>query len=404
MSAIHELYKKLDITLSNGTVENNIYTILAQIVSAAYRQINISDEGYCFKFNLPIQTIHKLTNDLNLTEKEISDAFVKDWGSQLTIMHKDLYYQILLLLLYYSIKKDKQFLSVNSLMIILMKVWNGRKHTFFKYCDKRVMHYVINNMTSNRHEVTKCSDPVNLLKEYFVPSILKKYGPEIDENPEKLKRLFEQCYSRIYQLFVQNPRYNPATQKNEAQGGLLPLYMKAKKEGLYMQSSNIQMGEDEPSFDVYTTSNNRDEITNTVVDNIVMNTSQHYPNTIIDQINKNTKVATKNIVKILSAIHNHQYHEVLTDIISIILSKTNVIDKSDICNPNFKSNIKKNIIASKNNTDIKKLQILLNKMLETILPQIGNISLSQYSNVHQMQIRNVIIYGLEYNLIKNICR
>lgn len=401
MSAIKEVYKDVENSLKSTKTENHVFTTLTKIISNAYMQVMSSEDGYCFKFTLPISTINRLYTDLNIDQQKVSDAFMKDWGPKLTSMHQDSYYQMLLLLIYYGIQNDRKYLADNALMVILMKIWNGRKHTFFKFCNPKIMNYVINNMTSSRHNVSKYPNPVSLLKDYFVPTLMKKYQPEIKNDITKVKRLFEQCYSRVYELFVQNPRFNIDTGKNEAQGGLLPLYMKAKKEGLYMQSSTT---DDDSQFGDYASSSNREKITQYVVDGITMSPNPQYPNTIVQNINKSTKVSNKIITSILKELHNHKYYDHLTDIISLILSKTNVVDKTDICNPNFKSNIRKNIISSKNNADIKKLQQLINSLLDVILPKIVGTELNQYSNVHQLQIRNVIIYGLEYNLVKTMCK
>ncbi|MFW6219379.1 MAG: hypothetical protein ACOC33_00795 [bacterium] len=403
MSQLNVVYKDVEQSLSTHRSDNKIFIELTKMISNSYTQMLASDEGYCFKFSLPISGVNRFYSDLKLDQQKISDAFIKDWGPRLTVMHKDPYYQILLLFIYYAIQNNKKYMAENALMVLLMKIWNGRKHVFFKYCDKKVMHYVINNMTNNRHEVTKYANPVSLLKDYFVPTLLKKYSPEIKNDIQKLKRLFEQCHSRIYQLFVQNKRYNPATNRNEAQGGLLPLYMKAKKEGLHMQSTTIY-GDDESGFDEYSSANNRDKITNQVVDNITMNSNPQYSNAIIQNINKQTKVSNRIIVSILREMHNHKYHDTLIDIISILLSKMNIVDKSDICGSSFSNQIKNKIIKSKNNTEIRKLHMLINSMLDEILPKIANTKLSQYSNVHQMQIRNVIVYGIQHNLVKTVCR
>lgn len=402
MSAINEVYKDVEKSLSSKQMENYVFTTLTKVISNAYTQIMSSDDGYCFKFTLPMTVVNKLYSDLNLDQTKISNAFMKDWGPKLTRMHQDSYYQILLLIIYYGIKNNRKYLTDNALMLILMKIWNGRKRTFFpKFCNPKIMNYVVNNMTTSRHNVSKYPNPVSLLKDYFVPTLTKKYENEIKNDIHKLKRLFEQCYSRIYELFVQNPRFNIDSGKNEAQGGLLPLYMKAREEGLYMQNTST---DEESQFSDFSSSSNREQINQHVVDAITMNPNPQYPNTIIQNINKMTKVSNRIIHNILKELHNHKHYDYLIEINSLILSKTNVVDKSDICNPNFKANIRKNIIKSKNNTDIKKLQSLINELLDKILPKVVGTNLNKYSNVHQLQIRNVIIYGLEYNLVKTMCK
>ena len=163
------------------------------------------------------------------------------------------------------------------MMCVLMKIWNGRKVRYIKFCDKKVMKYVTTHMVTKKHSVSKFDSPISLLHDYYVPTLTNKYGPEIKRNPIKLKRLFEQMFSRINQLFIFNPRRNLVTGKNEAQGGLLPLYMKAKQEGMSISSPSINMGDDEPGFDQFSTVHIRDEMTNDIADYITMNPNPKYP-------------------------------------------------------------------------------------------------------------------------------
>ncbi len=68
------------------------------------------------------------------------------------------------------------------------------------------------------------------------------------------------------------------TGKSVAQGGLLPLYIKAKKDGLYLTKPQSQS---EETFDSQITVNNREEIIQDVCNNIVMNSFPHYPSEFI---------------------------------------------------------------------------------------------------------------------------
>ena len=95
-----------------------------------------------------------------------------------------------------------------------------RRQDFLPYCDPNIMKYVIQNMLSNKFHASKHDSPLQLLANYFVPTLLKKYGPEIKNNSSKLRNIFMQSYSRIYQLFSQQPRIDPATGEKKATGGL----------------------------------------------------------------------------------------------------------------------------------------------------------------------------------------
>jgi hypothetical protein len=407
VSALETYYQdKVFPQLQDKQKETLIFTELAKMVSQAYTANMNSDESYCFKFNIPLAGVNNFYKILSLNPVEVGLNYKSDWGNTLTAMHKDPYYQILLLIIYHAIKQKKEPLAVNALMVLLLKIWNGRKSHFFKYCDKRVMKYVVSNMLTNRHGMSKFETPFTLLKDHFTPTILSKYGPEIDNDIVKLKRLFEQCYARVFQIFAFNPRTNIQTGKPEAQGGLLPLYMKARAEGHYITKPTISSGEDNeaPGFEEYATTHNRDEIINKTVDFIVMNKQVSYPTSLISDINKKTNVSNKIIEKILESIHNHDYYDLLQNMIILILSRCKISSVGDICKGGFSNNIQKNIISSKNNDEINKLQKLIDIILGKIFTESLNLRFDNYSVVHKIKIRNVIIYALEYNLFRVNCR
>jgi len=415
VSEITKLHKELQqIFHADPRIERQVYQEISRFVSTAFSQSMSSDEGYCFKFTLPMAGVLKLYKIIGIDQIDVYNAYKKDWGmgAMKNAMHSDPYYQILLLLTYYGLMGKKEHIYKNAMMCCLMKVWNGRKVRYIKYCDKKIMKYVVTHMITKKHSVSKYDSPISLLHDYHVPKLIFKYGPEIKRNSFKLKRLFEQMYSRINQIFMFNPRRNITTGKNEAQGGLLPLYMKAHKMGMSISSPSVGMGDDEPGFDQYSTVHIRDEITNDVTDYITMNPNPSYPSTLIKSFNQSFKVKEVTIKAILQSIHNHKYHDILYDLISVILSRTNVVDKIDICKANYRTIVKKVIISSKNNPDTRKIQKLSNMLLKQIfdddLRDTDGKALTKvydrYSEVTRIQIRNVLIYGLIYNMSKTVCR
>lgn len=407
-SAIKKYYEeKLEPQLQDKKKEQSIYTELSRLVTAAYDQNIRSDEGFCFKFSLPQLSVGKLYNELNLNPVETLHAFKTDWGQVLTEMHKDKYYQILLLLVYHGIVKNNLPIASNALMLIAMKVWNGRMARFFpSFCNKNIMKYVVSSMMTNRHGISKYENPTVLLKNKIVPKLLDTYSEQIKTDTSKLKRLFEQVYARIYQLFVFNNRRNLATKEVEAQGGLLPLYMKAYKEGLYIKIPVVNKTDDNenPSFDQYSTTHNRDDIVQKTVNAIVMNSTSQYPSSFIQNVNNKTKVSSKIIEKILQSMHNNKNYEILQNLIVLILSRTNVFGVNDICSGAFSNNLQKNVISSKNNEDVNKIQKLLDIMLTNIFKDDLQLNFNVYSNVQKIKIRNVILFGIEYNLFRINCK
>lgn len=402
-----QIYNILDKTIqAEPSILTKLHSELSRMVSSAYTQAMNSDEGYCFKFTIPSTAVSELFNILKLNEAEVGKAFQADWKfPNHANMYNDPYYQILLLVTYLGIKRNDDQMINNALFILLQKLWNGRKYAYIKYCDKKIMSYVISHMVNKKHNVAKFDTPLALLKDYFVPTLMRKYRPEIAKDVYRLRQLFMQSWGRIDQMFTFNPVIDIETGEKRAQGGLLPLYMKAKEEGLHVSTPTIIKGdsEEEPSFDKYSTIHNRDAIVTSTADYITMNSKVQYPEVFINEINKNTKVSTKVIGQMLSALHNHKNYDLIHDTLSMILSRTNVADKSDICNKDFANTVKRNIISSKNTEEIRKLQKLLAMLAAKIFTENLLLNLDIYGKAQQMQISNVILYGLVYNLQKHNC-
>lgn len=308
--------------------------------------------------------------------------------------------------MYYGIREEKQHFIDNTFLVYLLKIWNGRRSRYLKYCDKKVMKYIITNMCTNRHLFVKYDSPLSLLKDYFVPSLMKTYRERIKTNPKELQRLLSQSWTRIRQMYIGNLVIDIKTGEKIPQSGILAMYMKAKKEKLSISAPTVsKLGdENEPTFAEYSTTSNRDEIINSSTEFITMNPMPKYPLELINQLNRETKVSIKTIDTILHGVHNHNYHDLIRDIYAIILSRTNVNIKNDVCTPNYNILVKRNIISSKNNPDSKKMQTIANMLLDKIFQEKLSIDYHKYSNVQQIQLRNVIVQGLVYNMKQNICK
>jgi len=411
-SSIHALYEKMRLELhADPQLEHALHVELAKIVARGINQSMNSDEGYCFRFNLPLVAVNRLIKYMGLTKEEIYDGFKKAWGADAMThhMYSDSYYQILLLIIYYGMREKKPQFTENALLITMFKLWNGRKTKYLQICDKRIMRYVVSNMCTNKHLFSKYDDPLAMLQQYFVPTIIKKYEPEIlkASNPDmKIQRLFSQAWGRLNQQWARNMRLDIKTGKKIAQGGILPMYQKAREDGEAIGTLSVKKQPDtEITFDEYNTTNNRDEIITTTCEYITMNPNPKYPQSFIKTINIETKVSAKVIEKILKSLHNYKYYDFIHDICSVILSSTGITNRNQICQHQYDALIKKKVIISKNSIDSKKLQKILNKLLVLLFKHnMGDIKFTNYSNVQQIQLRTVIIRGIVYNLKRRQCR
>lgn len=410
MASILELYNNIDQTLkTNGVINRKVQTNLVRTTSDFFIQMmSKSDEGFCFTFIVKQKNYKDLMNDLSITENDLKAAFLKDWGAgaMSNRMHSNSYYQIYLLLLLYGIENNDKKIIDNSLICLLIRLWNGQKKKFIPFCNKDIMAYVVNYMTNKKHIINKYSNPLDMIQNYFVPTLLKKYTSNIKSKPGLgLKTIFEAAYNRIKQIFSFNPVINIKTGGRETTGGLRAMYMKAHDEGLSIKTIQVHQDEDNPAtFADYISVNDLDDIIDKTVRKIITNIRLKYSDMFINNLYKDYGVKTDTIKHILYSIHNNKYKDDLQDIYSIILQQTNVKSKQDICSSKFTSLVHKHVLISKNSKEIKNLHDLIFKILDDIMKNYLKVKpLKQHSNNHLIQLRKLFVRALIYNLRSAVC-
>jgi hypothetical protein len=183
VASVNDLYNTINVKISsNGLLKRQIETILIRTVSDAFMQMMNSDQGYCFSFIIKQKNLNSLMDSLSITEKDLKEAYLKDWGvgAAKNHMHSNLYYQVYLLMLYYGVKQKDEKIINNSMICILMKLWNGRKKKYLPYCNKDIMSYVVNYMTSKKHSIHKFNNPLELIQNYYTPTLLSIYQGSIN--------------------------------------------------------------------------------------------------------------------------------------------------------------------------------------------------------------------------------
>lgn len=405
-STILDLFNRVDqLFKTEPNTAREIQVQLGTLVSQLYHAALNNSEGFCYKFGLPIVAVQSLYKKIKTSPAQVEEIFRQSWGyPKNTKMYSDPYYQILLLMLFYGLRTNNKGFVNSSLLLILIKLWNGRRQEFLPFCNPNVMKYVTQNMLSNKFHAAKHDTPLSLLANYFVPSLLKKYGDAVKNDPMKLKVLFSQAYTRIFQLFYQQPKINPTTGKKESTSGLAALYYKAHSEGATSRDITVRVDDEEKeaTYDQFGSTHNLDEIITSTSEFIVLNKQTSYPEGLVKQLNRLTHVSAKVINNLGIDMHSPEYHDLIRDILTLILGRLNIKDKSDICSSQFIFDIKKKIISSKNNVDSKKIVSLVDEFLIRLFKK-RNLSFDRYSVVQRIQIRTVLIHLIVFNLKRVVC-
>jgi len=125
--SIKDVMNHLEIQMNKDGMEKEIQTFLTSSVAQLFHATLNSSEGYCLKFNIPLGGVTNCFKKLNLVIESVDDAFRADWKyPKGTRMYSDSYYHMLLLLVYYGLKKNNMTMASNAMILMLIKLWNGK--------------------------------------------------------------------------------------------------------------------------------------------------------------------------------------------------------------------------------------------------------------------------------------
>jgi len=388
--------------------EQKLRVELENIIRKVYVDSINQNKGYCITFKNVESDVLNLYNILGLDQHKVSNAFVSDWLMPPTAhMGNNPYYHILLLITIYALHQKNIKLANDAMAIYMFKTWNGRKKRFIQYCDVNTMRYVIANL-SGKFYARNYDSPLIMITDKFAPTLIEKYKDQILRDSKQSKRLFDQTFVRIRQLFVQNMKPNLLSGKTEAQGGIAALYHAAKKKGYSISSPKVLSNSDDSSMsslEMYT-SDSYEETINAITTYIIVN---HHP-TYSPQFINYVSVVSKNGIKpqieiLLKSIHNIRYQEYIKEILSLMIKQLPIFEKTELCSPKIYETVKQKIISSKHSPNVTQIKQIADLLLAEIFKNtIKNVSFNEYSPPVRGKCRAIIFLGFAYNIQNYLCR
>lgn len=402
MSQILVIYSTLEQTLAaDANIVSKLHSELGSIISTTVKRAMNADEGYGHKFLLQETSVRRLFGLLKLSQSMVAQAFDTDLGFPHSAkMYKDPYYHILLLVIYYSLRNNDELLSQKALLIILYKMWNGIKYRYIKFCDKRIMNYVVENMLTGKHLASKYTDPYELLANHFVPSLLKKYGSAILNDPRELKRLFSQSHNRLRQMFVHNVRMNAETGVKQGRG-LLDIYMRAKANGLGVFTRIISDDTDLPQYNPGSYSNpyatQKEDIITRLTKHIIY-CRQTYPENLISHMEQDPQISDKIINDILPLLHHEANREMIQTLLEQIQQLTCFQDITQIADDTFIERVKQKVVNASDPKVRKKINQAIECLVVILKKSNPATDFSEYDKLHKVPKRQLFIYGIWYRM------
>jgi hypothetical protein len=372
--------------------------------------INKHNKGYCLRFAIPENEVNALFGEVDtFNTAEIKAAFVQQWQlpSADLKMYSNPYYHHLLFLTLYGIRERDESITKSSYLLVLYKVWNGRSRGSIQFCDPDTMSYVVSVSMSKKFLPTKYETPLELINDYFAPTIIKKYSAGIKRDSDDTKRIFNAGYARLRQIFKSAKMPNLKTGDVKYTSGLAPLYFVAKEQNLKISTTRVSNSTDD-EFTVADTlsSHSFDEHIDTITNFIVMNPHPEYSTEFLDYVARESKIRKEMAIKVLKAYHSNDYISHIHEILELVFKRIQNINKNEICSRTFFQDvIKKNIISSKHTADVVQLKELVNTLLMDMLAKKFErpYDYNAYSETNKSQWRRLVIYGIAYNLQRQMC-
>lgn len=392
----------------NPKLQNTIKLELDKLVRKLFADAIGQYTGWCMTFKIPHGPVLNLYSLIGVDKAKLHSACLYQWKHPSDAhMLNDAYYQILILLTLYGVREHKEdIISKNAMVLLLAKIWNGRKKKYIEFCNPDVMRYVVANM-SRKYLAKKYDNPMSVIVNHFAPTIIKKYGPIINADSSRTKRLFEQSWNRIRQVFISDMAPNIKTGKPEGRSGLAPLYHKYKdldckisapKPGAILKDDGTLQ-----SIDQYT-SHNYDQMIGEILNYIIMGLNHTYDDAFIRFVNRKANTKAETIKILLNSIHSTRYNDYIQDILELMFSQLQIGERGDICGPNFYDIVKRRIISSKHSPNVTQLKKIVDLLLERIFDdKVQYKAYGEYSTPNRNRLRKIIFYGFAYNIRKYAC-
>lgn len=360
------------------------------------------EEGYCAKFAIPDKDLNNIfINFPSISDDELKDAFIRGWNLPRDAecrMHSNIYYHRMMLIILYGAKNNKKSLAEYATRLILFRIWNGRILRLIHYCNPEIMAAVVS--ASSQRLIKKHHNPLDLIQNYFAPTIYSKYIPYMLRNSSETKRYYEQCYLRIKQIFSQNRVVDLRSGEKKYSKGLQPEYYEAHRN----RNKITRATQDD--------NNNKDLINQsatfveTVLTFISVRQITYDPVFIRKTSTKIKGLRPSSIPEILTKIHQLKYVDILREILELYFIRIRGISEKDLCTDAFFNLVEKNIISSKNTRDVEFIKILCDKLLDSIFKNDMAKPYNDYmtlSSNARAPYKNIIIYGIGYNIQRSLC-
>ncbi len=204
-----KLPPELRIVLERFNHEPQLLMKLKQFLSLAAQKIaqySLNHSTFCDGFQPPNKLPNELLKLYGMTSKELKIPMRKIGFDLRNAMYDNTYYQVFCVAYIIGLEFDDENIRKLSILMIAVRVWNGRKKKAFPtYCDPDIARYVLNYVLQGNHTYKKAGSAFDYIDTFNIPHVDKVYNERIannlDDHREGVRKLIETEFSRFVQLF-----------------------------------------------------------------------------------------------------------------------------------------------------------------------------------------------------------
>jgi len=373
--------------LNNKTLYNEITELLKHEILAIHND-SLSHSTFCSNLKTP-QNIHKkLLKIFSVSDRQLMAAFQEIGFHPSHKMYSDLYYQTLLMVYYIGVESSDDVLRLYALVLINVKIFNGRKYVYFRTgCQEDIAQYIITNKLRSSTILKKYPSPFIAIMQYYAPNLDEKYLPNIKQDPMNpisgLIRILAQAWNRIDQAFLktlQKPYYQAW---NDSQKKLISL----TGDGRGTEVDKIDVSKVET-------------LAEKSLQNLIHKSNKFLPEDIRFFKNPPYKISDKFISDAQHFLNDGENEDDLKNISESILTILKLQDENKICGMHVVYSANKILGGDKKkNTEQSRLKQYIDGLIKLMYPKMHNtISSSNF-----LRLRKIMLIMIVLRLKRSFC-
>ncbi len=374
-----------DKILEDKVLQKELTKLLQKAVQELYTS-SLSHNNFCCTLKTPGHITKILLKKFGISDKQLLDAFQSIGFHPKHKMYSDLYYQTLILLYYVGIRADDDVLRMFSIVLIYVKVFNGRKYKYFPQgCIEDIATHVITTKVRSSSIFKKYPNPFVAISQYFAPTLDDKYKSYVKKDAAHpvngLIKILSSSWNRMDQTFM------------GLQGHYYKVWNDSDKKIVNLQS--LEGGEEVEVLDIPKI----EKIINKSMHDLIHKHNKFSPEDIKFLKGSPYMISDMFLKKVQEFLNSGEDDDDIKNALEVILKLLKLQDNGTICNMHIVHSAGKLTGNKSKDNEIEKLKKHIDGLLDLMFPSLR----TKASTSSILKLRKIMILVLLLRLKRSIC-